>query len=114
MDAARALIVARLDQTGQNMAEVSKAIGKSHSYLQQFLRRGIPRVLPEDVREALAFQLQVSPDALRGGLPGKGGPKPVAAEGIAATDAELVILRAFRALTPDGQRRAIQIVPTLG
>lgn len=113
MDPVRVLLAARLDQLRLNMAAVSKEIGKSHSYLQQFLRRGIPRVLPEDVREKLAPIVQVSPDALRGGVPAKGGPREVSAEAVAANEGEAELLRAFRRLTPAGQARALKVLPTL-
>ena len=41
-------------------------LGRSHSYLQQFLMRWTPRNLPEDVRPKLAELLDVSDDQLRG------------------------------------------------
>ncbi len=37
-----------------NLAAVSRAIGRNHAYLQQFVARGKPKKLPEDVRYALA------------------------------------------------------------
>jgi lambda repressor-like predicted transcriptional regulator len=113
MDHVRALIVARLEQTGLHMTQVSKAIGKSHSYLQQFLRRGIPAVLPEDVREKLATELGVTPDALRAQLPGKGGPKAAAPDAVAGTETERQLLTSFRALDPAAQAQAIKIVRSL-
>lgn len=42
-----------------DLAKVSRAIGKNHAYLQQFIRRGVPRTLPEAVRYALAEFLGV-------------------------------------------------------
>jgi hypothetical protein len=61
MDAVRQLILEKVP----NLSETSKKIGKSHSYLQQFVRRGVPAKLPEDVREALAPEMGVEPDDLR-------------------------------------------------
>jgi transcriptional regulator with XRE-family HTH domain len=63
LDPVRQLILERVP----NLKEMSLAIGKSHSYLQQFLKRGIPVELPERVRKRLAEKLNVSEDLLRGG-----------------------------------------------
>ncbi len=37
-----------------DLATVSRAIGRNHAYLQQYLRRGVPKHLPEKARFALA------------------------------------------------------------
>lgn len=66
MDLVRKLILERLDELDLKMSEASLKIGKNHAYLQQFLKRGIPAQLPEDVRFALAELLKVSEDQLRG------------------------------------------------
>jgi hypothetical protein len=55
----------RLEELGLEMAPASKKIGKNHAYLQQFIKRGVPLTLPEDVRENLAVLLRVSEDDLR-------------------------------------------------
>jgi hypothetical protein len=65
MDAVRKLILERLDELGTNMAAVSRAIGKSHAYLQQFIYRGVPVDLPEKVRIPLADVLRVEQEKLR-------------------------------------------------
>jgi lambda repressor-like predicted transcriptional regulator len=113
LDPPRALLVATVANRGLHLSTLSLAIGKAHSYLQQYVKRGIPRVLPEDVRERLAAELQVSPEALRGAVPGKGAPKPAAEDSIAVTADETDMLRAFRALSPEARRRALLILPTL-
>jgi phage repressor protein C with HTH and peptisase S24 domain len=51
------------------MAAASRRIGKNHSYLQQFIKRGVPAWLPEDVRAALAALLDVEEHELRGTRP---------------------------------------------
>lgn len=61
MDAVRQLILDRVP----NLSETSKKIGKNHAYLQQFVHRGVPAKLPEDVRAALAPEMGVSPEDLR-------------------------------------------------
>lgn len=48
-----------------DLKNASLAIGRNPAYLQQFLYRGTPKVLPEDVRETLGAVLGVSPDDLR-------------------------------------------------
>jgi phage repressor protein C with HTH and peptisase S24 domain len=66
MDLVRKLILDRLTDLGLKMSEASLKIGKNHAYLQQFLKRGVPAQLPEDVRTALAELLKVPEDDLRG------------------------------------------------
>jgi hypothetical protein len=54
MDAVRKLLVGLIEDRGLNLSQVSLKLGKSHSYLQQFIKRGVPAKLPEDVRAQLA------------------------------------------------------------
>src|ERR1041385_8480394 len=61
----REFIRDRLARAGLSMKEASERIGRNHAYLQQFLERGVPVKLPEDVRERLAPLLEVMPDQLR-------------------------------------------------
>ena len=65
----RDLVRRRLADMGLSMKEASERIGRNHAYLQQYLERGVPASLPEDVREKLAALLQFAPDALRSGAP---------------------------------------------
>lgn len=46
-------------QRGRSLAELSRLIGRNEAYLQQFVKRGTPRRLPEDERLALAIALNV-------------------------------------------------------
>ncbi|EKE74855.1 MULTISPECIES: helix-turn-helix transcriptional regulator [Oceanibaculum] len=48
-----------------DLKKASLAIGRNHAYLQQFIQRGTPRRLPEEVRHALAAYLGVAESALR-------------------------------------------------
>jgi phage repressor protein C with HTH and peptisase S24 domain len=66
MDLVRKLILDKLLERGLSMKDASLRIGMSHSYLQQFLKRGVPAQLPEDVRAALAELLKVPEADLRG------------------------------------------------
>ena len=45
----RANLVRHADQQGRSLATLSKAVGKNVTYLQKFIERGPPKVLPEDV-----------------------------------------------------------------
>lgn len=69
MDAVRKLILEKLQERDLTMKEASLRIGKSHSYLQQFLKRGIPTELGEHERGALAQVLGVDEQLLRGKSP---------------------------------------------
>jgi hypothetical protein len=66
MNQVRDLIKSRIKELKTNMSAVSKIIGQNHAYLQQFLSRGVPHKLPEDVRKALANALNLSEIDLRG------------------------------------------------
>lgn len=66
MDPVRKLVLDRVDLLGKNLSELSKAVGKNHAYLQQFIRREIPLRLPEEVRFRLATLLNVDEAELRG------------------------------------------------
>jgi phage repressor protein C with HTH and peptisase S24 domain len=62
----RKLVRSRVAELRLSLSEVSIKLGRNHAYLQQFLERGVPRILPEAVRPALAALLQVEESALRG------------------------------------------------
>ena len=64
-DVVRRRIQALLKRDAVTLAEVSRAIGRNHAYLQQFMRRGTPKTLPEEVRIALARYLDVDELELR-------------------------------------------------
>lgn len=65
----RKLIIEKLEESGLTMKEASLRIGKSHSYLQQFLKRGVPAELGEYERAELAQVLGVDESQLRGRSP---------------------------------------------
>ena len=48
------------------LKQASRAIGRNDAYLQQFLYRGTPRRLPEDVRHQLAAFLDIDQSRLAG------------------------------------------------
>lgn len=66
LDPPRQLLVKLIANAETDLASVSRGIGKNHAYLQQYLKTGKPRELPERVREALSIHFgDVSPDMFR-------------------------------------------------
>ena len=65
-DPVRALVDKQLTAKGLSMKEVSLAIGRNETYVQQFLTKGSPKRLHENDRPKLAELLDVSEDQLRG------------------------------------------------
>ncbi len=55
-------------ERGENFASLSRLIGRNDAYIQQYLRKGTPRTLPERERRTLARYFQVS-ETMLGGLP---------------------------------------------
>jgi phage repressor protein C with HTH and peptisase S24 domain len=79
MDVVRNLILTRLKQANLTMSRASVLMGRNSSYLQQFLKRGIPEELGEDERNTLAQLLGIDADQLRGkslALPSRNYAKP--------------------------------------
>ena len=66
LDEVRRLIQGKSKELETTMADMSKAISKAHSFISQFITRGIPECLPEDVRHKLAKAIGVSEELLRG------------------------------------------------
>jgi phage repressor protein C with HTH and peptisase S24 domain len=66
-------------ERGENFASLSRLIGRNDAYIQQYLRKGTPRQLPERERRTLAKYFQV-PESMLGGMP----------EDVAASFGELV------------------------
>ena len=54
LDAPRLAVATALQQAGITLKEASRTLGRNDAYLQQYLYRGSPRRLPEDMRYALA------------------------------------------------------------
>jgi hypothetical protein len=68
MDAVRMRLVELADRAGESLAALSRMIGRNPAYLQQYVRRGTPRVLPEEERRRLAGFFGVA-EADLGGRP---------------------------------------------
>jgi len=65
MDAVRALIVARIKELGLSLSDLSLRVGKNHAYFQQFIKRGVPLRLPEEVRGRVAQVLNIDERQLK-------------------------------------------------
>lgn len=65
-DAQREALAGLMEQQARGFAELSRVIGRNPAYLQQYLKRGTPRVLAEADRARLARYLGV-PEAALGG-----------------------------------------------
>jgi SOS-response transcriptional repressor LexA len=112
-DPVRALIARRLKELGLTLSGVSRAMGRNHAYLQQFLERGIPAELPEKVRPLLAAALHVAESHLR--HDGHAGPAgtALAGEGFADSSAGGAPAAVMVARTPELANMAHD-VPILG
>ena len=65
IDAVRLKLIKLVKDHRSDLKNVSLAIGRNAAYLHQFVHRGTPKVLPEDVRAALAAHLGCDEDELR-------------------------------------------------
>lgn len=65
LDPIRLRVIKLLDERQSDLKKASLAVGKNAAYIHQYLYRGTPKILPEDVRVALARFLEVEPDELR-------------------------------------------------
>ena len=62
----RTLLRRLIRERGLTPTQISRALGKNHAYIHQFLRQGKPRHLPDAVRSTLGRLLGVSPKELGG------------------------------------------------
>lgn len=81
---ARERIRQKIQDLGLSMGDLSRnVLGRNHAYLQQYLERGVPAKLPEDMRALLAPALGIDEEELREHprsvpktLPAVGAPAP--------------------------------------
>jgi phage repressor protein C with HTH and peptisase S24 domain len=83
MDQARSLIVSKVAELNLSLSELSLRVGKNHAYFQQFIKRGVPTRLPEEVRGRVAQILKIDEAILKAGgaKPSPAGPRPNASPG---------------------------------
>jgi DNA-binding XRE family transcriptional regulator len=67
LDPVRARLLIAVRENGASLSGLSGSLGKNPAYLQQFVKRGSPRKLPEDIRHQLAGLLDID-EAELGGL----------------------------------------------
>jgi hypothetical protein len=72
MDNPRQVLERLCTERGEDFAGLSRMLGRNPAYIQQFLRRGVPRRLGEDDRRKLADYFGIS-EALLGGRPRESG-----------------------------------------
>src|SRR6266851_8857227 len=65
MDSPRRLIVSKVAELGLSLSELSLSVGKNHAYFQQFIKRGVPTRLPEEVRGRVAEILKIDERQLK-------------------------------------------------
>lgn len=65
LDAPRLRLLQLVADRDTDLATASRLVGKNHAYLQQYVKRGTPRNLPEEVRQALAAHFRVDADEFR-------------------------------------------------
>jgi hypothetical protein len=65
LDRARQRLLELVAERRTDLANVSRAIGRNHAYLQQYVRRHTPRDLGERERNALGVYFAVEPDEFR-------------------------------------------------
>ena len=67
LDPVRRRLLRLLAAKGSTLRTASLAMGRNDAYLQQFIRKGTPKVLAEDDREILAEHLGCRPELLKHG-----------------------------------------------
>lgn len=65
LDPIRLRVLKLLQDNGSDLKKASLAVRKNPAYVHQFIYRGTPKVLPEDVRIALAAHLDIDESELR-------------------------------------------------
>lgn len=77
----RAALQRLIDERGEDYASLSRLIGRNAAYVQQYIKRGVPKRLAEEDRRLLARYFSV-PDELLGGPPADA----------ARTEADLIVV----------------------
>lgn len=62
----RAALAALIEERGEDYSSVSRLLGRNAAYIQQFIKRGTPRILAEEDRRKLAAYFRVSEERLGG------------------------------------------------
>lgn len=94
-DDPRAVLAALARDRGEDLAGLSRLIGRNPAYIQQFIKRGSPRRLDEADRATLARYFDVDEQRLGGPPPAPALRVADAASGVARTAADLVTVPAL-------------------
>lgn len=78
-ESVRERLASLIDQSGDGYAALSRMLGRNPAYLQQYVKRGVPRRLSELDRRSLARHFGVS-ERLLGAPAGPGGDPPLQSE----------------------------------
>src|SRR3546814_16874051 len=65
-EAVRSRLDALISAKGEDYSSISRLIGRNAAYIQQFIKRGIPRRLSEGDRKRIARSFGVDEEALGG------------------------------------------------
>lgn len=65
-DEVRETLDALIRERGEDYSSISRLLGRNPAYIQQFIKRGSPKKLPEDDRRTLADYFRVPEARLRG------------------------------------------------
>jgi hypothetical protein len=76
LDDARTNLLTLAKENGESLASLSSMLGRNPAYLQQYVRRGTPKKLPEEIRHGLARLLNVEDSELGGSAHGTVYPLP--------------------------------------
>jgi hypothetical protein len=66
LDEVRRLVLDKSKELKITMKDMSEAVGMNGTFIHQFIRKGTPKYLPEEVRYKLAKVIGVSEELLRG------------------------------------------------
>ena len=101
---------------GEEYAALSRLVGRNPAYIQQFVARGTPRVLPERARAILARHFGIAEHLLGGdeARSARAGLVPLAGRGEAAGRARLGIDAATLARLTDSEGALIDVVVVEG
>jgi len=89
-------------ERGEDYASLSRLIGRNSAYIQQFIKRGVPRKLDEDDRRILADYFGVSEQSLGGRAEESPLPARSASPSATRRDSDLVLVPYMSAMASAG------------
>ena len=89
--AIRQRLDALINASGEDYASLSRLIGRNPTYIQQFVKRGVPRRLSEDDRRKLAAHFGIA-ERLLGGPPERAGHAVMARHDTRSRDSDYVLI----------------------